>query len=189
MNLSNWNPFKFMRRKSEDKKVEVQKQPAAAAPSRTALAPYDAMQQMMQHFFRDPFFASPTLFGTSLPENRWFGDFSPSVFQPSMDVVDEGKALRITVELPGMSREDVELTVDDGALTIKGEKHTDASSDEKGCYRTERAYGYFQRVVPLPSNVASDGIEAQFEKGVLSVRIPKTKEATQSGKRIEVQGG
>jgi HSP20 family protein len=147
------------------------------------------MQQVMQHFFRDPLFASPSSFSTALPENRWFGDFSPSVFQPSLDVVDEGRALRITVELPGMSREDVELTLDDGALTIKGEKRTDASSDEKGCYRTERAYGYFQRIVPLPSNIAREGIEAQFEKGVLSVRIPKSGEAAREGKRIEVTGG
>lgn len=185
MNLSNWNPFKFIRRKADAKKSEIQKQPTAA-PASTSLAASDALQQMMQNFFRDPFFASPALFGASLPENRWFGDFSPTVFHPSMDVVDEGRALRITLELPGMSREDVELTVDDGALTIQGQKRTDASSDEKGCYRTERAYGYFQRVVPLPSNVASDGIEARFEKGVLSVRVPKTQESAQTGRRIEV---
>lgn len=188
MNLSNWNPFKFARKKSEEKKAQIQKQAAGASSAPSAITPFDAMQQMMQQFFREPL-SWPTLFGTSLPENRWFGDFSPSVFQPNVDVVDEGKALRITAELPGMSDKDVELSIDAGALTIKGEKRTDASSEESGCYRTERAYGYFQRVVPLPSNASLDGVEANFDKGVLTVRIPKTKESAPTGKRISIKGG
>ena len=187
MNLSNWNPFKFARKKSEEKKVQVQKSADGSTAPSTALMPFEAMQQMMQQFFRDPF-SMPSLFGSSLPENRWFGDFSPSVFRPSVDVVDEGKKLRITAELPGMSEKDIELAIDTGALTIKGEKRTDASSDENGCYRTERAYGYFQRIVPLPSNAATEGVEASFDKGVLTVRVPKTEGSPQESKRIPIQG-
>lgn len=183
MNLSNWNPFKFARKRGSEKKAEIQKQPVGG----TALGPVDAMQQMMQQFLRDSWFSTPSLFAPSLPENRWFGDFSPSVFQPSVDVVDEGKRLRITAELPGMSDKDIEILVDGGALTIKGEKRSDASSEENGCYRTERAYGYFQRVVPLPPNVSTEGIEASVDKGVLTVSVPKTKESPEVGKRIAVK--
>lgn len=186
MNLSNWNPFKFARKKGEEKKSAIQKQPGGGLGSAT-VSPVDTMHQMMQQFFRDPFFLAPSAFGTLFPENRWFGDFSPNVFQPSVDVVDEGKALRITAELPGMSDKDVEVSVDTGALTIKGEKRTDASAEESGCYRTERAYGYFQRIVPLPPNVATEGIEAGFDKGVLTVRVPKLKESSETGKRIAIK--
>jgi len=182
MNLSNWNPFKFARKKAEEKKTQLQKSPSPG----TALSPIDSTQQLMQQFFRDPFFAGASLFSPSLLENRWFGDFSPSVFQPSVDVVDEAKSLRITVELPGMSEGDIELSVDGNLLTIKGEKRTDASSDENGCYRTERAFGYFQRVIPLPANASTEGIEANFDKGVLTVRVPKTKAAPDVSKRIAV---
>lgn len=184
MNLSNWNPFKFARRKSEEKHP-IQKHPGGGTAS-TALTPADTMHQMMQQFFRDPLWM-PSLSGSLFPENRWFGDFSPSAFQPSVDVVDEGKSLRITAELPGMSDKDIELSVDSGALTIKGEKRTDASTEENGCYRTERAYGYFQRIVPLPANVSTEGIEAGFDKGVLTVRVPKAKEASETGKRIAIK--
>ncbi len=180
MNLSNWNPFKFARKKEESKEQ------SSRGSASTTLAPHDAMQRMMQSLTRDPFFSAPSAFAAALPENRWFGDFSPSVFQPNVDVVDEGKALRITAELPGLSEDDIELSADDGALTIKGEKKTDANAEEDGCYRTERAYGYFQRVVPLPAEASPDGVEANFEKGVLTVRVPKKKETSSAAKRIPI---
>ena len=186
MNLSNWNPFRFARKQSEKKKAPIQRQPGGGTPP-TALNPADTLQAMMQPFLRDPFSMVPSLFGAPFPENRWFGDFSPGVFHPSVDVVDEGQRLRITAELPGMSDKDVELSVDGGALTIRGEKRMDASAEENGCYRTERAYGYFQRIVPLPSDASTEGIEASFDKGVLTVRVPKAKEASETGKRIAIR--
>jgi HSP20 family protein len=87
-----------------------------------------------------------------------------------------------------MTDQDIELSVDASTLTIKGEKRTDARSEESGCYRTERAYGYFQRVVPLPANVATDGVEANFAKGVLTVRVPKTEGSVEASKRIAIKG-
>lgn len=188
MKLSNWNPFKFSRKNKEEKQAEGQKQAMQAQPASSPIAPFDSMQQLMQQFFRDPFFSRTSLFSPQLSENRWFGDFSPSVFSPSVDVVDEDKALRITAELPGLSQKDVSLSVDEGSLTIKGEKRSDAKSEEKGCYRTERAYGYFQRVVPLPSDVDRDAIEANFDKGVLTVRIPKTQKSVESAKQVPIKG-
>lgn len=184
MNLSNWNPFKFNRKKSEDEKLQIQR----AGTPQSASSPYAAMQQMMQQLFREPFFGASGGFGALLPDSRWFGDFSPSAFQPTVDVTDEGKALRVTAELPGMAEKDIELSVDEGTLIIKGEKRSDTSAEEGGCYRTERAYGYFNRIVPLPHNIALSGIEATFDKGVLTVRVPKAETQASTSRRIDIKG-
>jgi HSP20 family protein len=110
---------------------------------------------------------------------RWFGDFSSSRFQPRIDVVDEGKILRVTVELPGMEREDLNVSVEDGALVLRGEKRQDVRSEEDGCYRLERAYGAFTRTIPMPENADADHALAKFDKGVLTLTVPK-QEASQS---------
>ncbi|KAI3597223.1 hypothetical protein D8I24_6889 (plasmid) [Cupriavidus necator H850] len=91
------------------------------------------------------------------------GDFSSSRFQPRIDVVDDGTALRITAELPGMDRE------------------------ENGCYRLERAYGAFMRSIPLPDGIDLDHIDAKFERGVLTLRLPKTGSSQSAEKKIEVK--
>ncbi|MFP3802689.1 Hsp20/alpha crystallin family protein, partial [Paraburkholderia sp. SIMBA_027] len=82
--------------------------------------------------------------------DRWFGDFSSSRFQPRIDVVDDGDALRITAELPGMDRENLQTSIEDGVLVLRGEKKQDTRSEENGCYRLERSYGAFTRMIPLP---------------------------------------
>ena len=85
--------------------------------------------------------------------DRWFGDFSPRRFEPRLEVVDQGHSLGLTVALPGMEREDVALTVEDDALVLRGEQKVAAQTAEEGCYRLERAYGRFQRLIPLPDGV------------------------------------
>jgi HSP20 family protein len=145
------------------------------------------MPQLMRQMMRDPFALwRETTFAEPFAMSRWFGDFSPAAFQPQVDVVDEGKTLRVTAELPGMDAKDVTLSISDGALTIKGEKHTDKTTQEEGCYRTERAYGMFQRVIPLPSDVKDEGVEATFDKGVLTVRVPKPPTSEKKVKEIPV---
>jgi HSP20 family protein len=132
--------------------------------------------RMMQAMFTEPI-------GSLDSVDRWFGDFSPSMFQPVIDVVDDDDVLRITAELPGMERQDVKITIEDGALVLRGEKKLESVKDEKGCYRTERAFGRFERVVPLPDDLDLDNADATFDKGVLTITIPKTKTAEESGKR------
>jgi len=117
-------------------------------------------------FVLDPFAARGAL-------ERWFGDFSSSRFQPRIDVVDEGKILRVSVELPGMEREDLTVNVEDGALVLRGEKKQDVHSEEDGCYRLERAYGTFTRTIPMPENAEPEHALAKFDKGVLTLTVPK----------------
>ena len=111
---------------------------------------------------------------------------SPRRFQPRLDVVDQGRSLCLTVALPGMEREDVELTVEDDALVLRGEKKVEAQTEEEGCSRLERAYGRFQRVIPLPDGVDVEKVEAKFAKGVLTVQVPKAATETPRGRRLQI---
>jgi HSP20 family protein len=101
-------------------------------------------------------------------------------------MVDDGDALRLTAELPGMARQDVEILVEEEALVLRGEKKLEARSEEQGCYRLERAFGSFQRVIPLPAGVDVAQAEARFDKGVLTIRLPKIATAKASGRRLVI---
>lgn len=187
LDLSQWNPFKFFRKAPEEKVAESSATTALAVPithtpASTPEGPRPLMAEpwrMMQEMFRDPFAGFGQL-------DRWFGDFSPRMFHPHLDVVDQGNVLCLTVELPGMERQDVELTLEGDALVLRGEKKVESQSQEEGCYRLERAYGRFQRVIPLPDGVDIDHAEAQFSNGVLTVRLPKVATAKPSGRRLEI---
>jgi HSP20 family protein len=128
--------------------------------------------------------------------DTWNGTFAPSLLSeawttgkitPSLDVVDEDKAFRVTVELPGMSDKDVAVTVDDRTLTIRGEKREEKEKKEKDVFRRERAYGSFRRTIALPGDVDAAKIEAKFKDGVLTIDLPKTKEAQERVKQIPVK--
>jgi len=125
--------------------------------------------------------------------NRWFdtslrrlgrGEFYGN-FLPAVDVVEEKDNYLVNVELPGLTKDDVSVTLQDNYLTIKGEKKYEAEKKDAHYYRRERMYGAFSRTIELPSTVDAKKIEAQFKNGVLSVRLPKTEEA--KPKQIEVK--
>jgi HSP20 family protein len=119
--------------------------------------------------------------------DRWFGDYSPPAFQPRIDVVDEGNALRISADLPGLDRKDIEVLAESGFLVLRGEKQQESRSEEQGCYRIERAFGSFQRVIPLPADVDTEHAEAKFDKGVLTLRLPRTGKPGAEARRIDVK--
>src|SRR5258708_3267984 len=135
---------------------------------------------LLADLIRDPF-------GGLGPLGTWFGDFSPSQFQPRVDVTDDGDALRIVAELPGLTRDDVELEVIEDMLVLSGDKRIESNSDEKGCYRVERVFGHFQRAIPLPAGIDLERVEATFANGVLTVRVPKTGAEAAAKRRIEIK--
>jgi HSP20 family protein len=108
---------------------------------------------------------------------------------PSIDVRETDKEIEVVAELPGMDEKDVEVSVADGALTIRGVKDTKRETQEKGYVLRERSYGRFERIVPLPEGLKADAAKAEFKKGVLTVTIPKTDEARSAVKRIRVNQG
>ena len=128
--------------------------------------------------------------------DSWNGGFGPSLLSdtwatgkitPSLDVVDEEKGFRVTVELPGMTDKDVAVTVSDRTLTVRGEKKEEKEKKEKDVFRRERAYGSFRRSIELPGDVDAAKIEAKFKDGVLTIDLPKTKEAQERVKQIPVK--
>jgi HSP20 family protein len=191
--LERWLPFKFRRKNQQEKQQETQagsgtqaalSQPQQGAPLSTSLFS-PGMQHLMQSFFNDPFFRDPL--GRFEQMDRWFGDFSPRNFSPSVDVSDDGKSLLVTAELPGMEKQDVKLQVDGDMLIISGEKKNETENKDEGSYRTERYYGYFQRAVPLPEDVDREKADAAFNKGVLTVTFPKVEGAQTKGRQIAIK--
>ena len=106
------------------------------------------------------------------------GGLTPTSFKPKVDVLNNEQAYTVLAELPGLSSDDVEITIEKEILTLKGEKkkiHED--EDKKGTLYVERSYGSFQRRFSLPAEVDRDKISAKFENGVLSINLPKSVEA------------
>ncbi len=111
----------------------------------------------------------------------------PERFMPQIDVVDSEKEVRVSAELPGMDEKDIDVSLTAEALTIRGEKKEETEEKGKGYYRSERSYGSFSRTIPLPVEIDTDKIEASFKKGVLTVKLPKTKEALRGTRKIAVK--
>jgi HSP20 family protein len=110
-----------------------------------------------------------------------------SAWAPALDISERKDAYLVTVELPGLKPEDLDITMEDGLLTIQGERQFTSESSEQQFHRVERRYGAFRRSITLPAHVTAEGIQASFEDGVLQILIPKAEEA--KPKRIQVRPG
>ncbi len=106
---------------------------------------------------------------------------------PAVDLAEKDDAYEITAELPGLDEKDVEIKLSNHTLTIKGEKSEEKEDKQKDYYLSERRYGSFQRSFQLPEGVDADKIDANFAKGVLTVKLPKTAEAKKGEKKITVK--
>ncbi|MGI9414750.1 MAG: Hsp20/alpha crystallin family protein [Hyphomicrobiales bacterium] len=108
-------------------------------------------------------------------------------FAPHIDMCETEGALEITAELPGVEENDIDVTVTDNVMTIKGEKKSETEKKEKDYHLVERSYGMFQRSLPLPYEVDADKVEAKFENGVLKVSMPKPPEIEAKTRKITVK--
>jgi HSP20 family protein len=107
-------------------------------------------------------------------------------FWPRVDVTETDKEVKVCAEIPGVDANDIEVSVDDGRLTIKGEKKHEQEEKEKGQYRMERSYGSFERAIPLPTEVDESKARAEFKRGVLRLTLPKRAGAQRRRKKIPV---
>jgi HSP20 family protein len=105
---------------------------------------------------------------------------------PAMDLVEAEDHFVLKADLPGLSEDDVAIEVQDNVLTISGSREAEHERKEKGWYRLERSYGSFSRSLTLPDGVNADQVEANFDRGVLEVRIPKPEE--RKPRRISIGG-
>jgi HSP20 family protein len=110
-----------------------------------------------------------------------------TAWAPALDISERKDAYLVTVELPGVEADDLEITMEDGLLTIQGERHVAHDSSEQQFHRVERRYGAFRRSITLPAQVRAEQIEASVDNGVLQILVPKMEEA--KPKRIQVRPG
>ena len=110
-----------------------------------------------------------------------------AVMSPKLDVAELKDKFEIKAELPGMDEKDIELSLDDGLLTISGEKKAETEEKDKGYYLKECSYGTFSRSVRLPDNIADDKIEAKFKKGVLTIDLPKKEVIPPKSRKIAIK--
>ncbi len=106
---------------------------------------------------------------------------------PRIDVRETSNALIVDAELPGMDDKDIDVTMHDGMLTIRGEKKSEHSEKGEDYHVMERRYGSFRRSVRLPESINEDKVEAKFEKGVLTITLPKRPEAIKGEKKIAIK--
>jgi HSP20 family protein len=124
----------------------------------------DSLQSDVNRLF-DSFFGSRP--GDGIRRQRWV---------PAMDLVEEDDSLVLRADLPGMSEDDVNIEVKDGVLTVSGERKAEEKKQGEGYYRVERAFGSFSRSLSIPEGIDPEQVSAQFDNGVLEVRIPKPAE-------------
>lgn len=121
----------------------------------------------------------------------FFGDFGPSAltsaFVPRIDISDTEKEIKVTAELAGMDEKDVEITLHDDVLTIKGEKKLQRDEKNERTFLSERSYGSFSRSIALPETIQQDKINAVFKKGVLTLTLPKAPVEETKAKKIEIK--
>jgi HSP20 family protein len=154
-----------------------------------AWRPFENLRQEVDRLFED------------FDRGSWLSPFRRSVFDfeplwgrdlkstaaPAVDVVEKDNAYEVTAELPGMDEKNIEVKLDDGGLTIKGEKQEEKEEKRKGYHVHERRFGSFERYFAVPEGVDPDKIEASFKKGVLTVTLPKKPEAQKPTKKIDVK--
>ncbi|MFC1884567.1 Hsp20/alpha crystallin family protein [Thermodesulfobacteriota bacterium] len=122
-----------------------------------------------------------------------FSDWRPSLrlrdkgdWIPSVDLTETAKEIIVRAEVPGMEKEDIDVSLESKTLTIRGEKKTEHEENEENVHRVERRYGSFMRSIELPAEVNPDKVNATYKGGVLRLKLPKVK--SQSAKKIEVKG-
>ena len=119
----------------------------------------------------------------SFPTER----FEDLALAPAVDIVDDKDHFKVEVEMPGMGEEDINVELDDGLLTIKGEKTVSKKNKDKNYLRREISYGRYERQVALPDDVDIDNAQASFKKGMLWVNIPKKPESIREKRTLKVE--
>lgn len=117
--------------------------------------------------------------------NRTGDDASSAVWSPQTDFVETDDNFQLRLDVPGLSKDDIDINLQNGTLTVSGERTSERTDEGEDYVRVERAFGNFHRTFTLPDAVDHDGIEATYDDGVLSIHVPKTEESTR--RQIEIQ--
>jgi HSP20 family protein len=141
----------------------------------------DEMERWFGHIGRN--WTSPSGRGVFSRMGSQFGDWSPAI-----EAFQRGSEFVIRADVPGMNRQDVQVEVGDDAVTIHGERREDRREEREGAFWTERSYGSFSRVIPLPAGAITDSAKATFTNGVLEIVMQAPPTETRRGRRIDISG-
>ena len=153
------SPFTFMRRFSEE----------------------------MDRLFEDFGFGRGLLTPAFGRELGTLGDLERPVWSPQVEVFERGSQLVVRADLPGMTKDDVNVDITDDALVIRGERKSEREENEEGYYRTERSYGSFYRQIPLPAGVNAENANATFRDGVLEITMQAPERAERRSRQLEIK--
>jgi HSP20 family protein len=167
--------------------IEVKKAQASERSLPTRWEPFESFRREVDRMFEDfgRGFGMWRPFGRSMlgPSSAFEGVWGKA---PAVDVCERENEYEITAELPGMDASNVDVKLSEGVLTIKGEKEEQKEEERKDYHISERRYGSFQRSFGVPEGVDDDKVQASFEKGVLTIKLPKHPEAQKLEKKIQI---
>ena len=171
-----------------EQSVPIQRSRSARDPTRWdtgSYGPFAWMRQMQDQLDR----AFTDLWSGS--SSSWTPEtvFGRSDWAPAIDVFQRGNDLVIRADVPGLSRDDITVDIADDQLTIRGERRYDHEEERDGVFRSERSYGSFCRVVPLPQGAIADSAKATFNNGVLEIVVQAPSFDVRRGRRIEIKEG
>lgn len=152
--------------------------PVPVGEERHWLTPFDEMEKWFDNLFGRRFFPP----GRFL-RPRFFGEEEVA---PSVDIFEDGNELVVKAEMPGMKKEQIEVSISGDYITISGEKKTEDKVGKKNYYPYERSFGSFNRRLLLPVETRSDEARATFKDGILEIRLPKTEKARAEAKKIPI---
>jgi HSP20 family protein len=143
--------------------------------------PFQSFRTEMDRLFDSFLGGVPSLTGL----RQGFGE---AQMTPTLDVKENEKEIVVKADLPGMDERDINLTIHNGVLSLRGEKKSEHTDQRENYHVMERSYGSFQRSIRLPETIDEDKAEARFDKGVLTITLPKRPEMVGTQKKIEIKG-
>jgi HSP20 family protein len=135
---------------------------------------------------RDPFAAFWEPFGLTRNTSPFQTGGQSSLWTPQLETFQRGNEFIVRADLPGLKKDDVKIDITDDSITIEGERREEHEEDREGYYRSERSYGSFYRVVPLPEGAITDSAKAQFNNGVLEIVVQAPPREVSRGRRLEI---
>jgi len=142
--------------------------------ARTETDPFSELRRLQDEMLQ--------LFDTSVGRRPFNGAFAPAI-----DVSEDKDNVIVKADLPGLSKDDIEISLQDNVLTLRGEKKEESETKEKNFYRMERVHGVFSRAFELPATVNASKVAATFKDGVLHITLPKSEEAKPKQIKVNVQ--
>lgn len=172
--------------KNSSELTALQKRNVEELASRLAATPFTFVRRFseeMDHLFEDfglgRGMLTPMLDKAQLPQGPW---------SPQIEIFERGNQLVLRADLPGLTKNDVNVEIDNDGITIEGERQHENEEKGEGYYRSERSYGKFYRRIPMPEGVKAEDAKATFKNGVLEITMPASKREERKPRRLEISG-